>query len=94
MRLSEEEIGVLKDALNRLDREAELYLFGSRLDDRTRGGDIDLLIRSLKLGRKELRRIRLDFFARFGEQKLDLLLDDGHNDDPFIRLESREAQKI
>jgi predicted nucleotidyltransferase len=93
MRLSEEEIGV-KDSVERLDREAELYLFGSRLDDRARGGDIALLIRSQKLGRKELRRIRLDFFARFGEQKLDLILDDGHNDDPFIRLVNPEIQKL
>jgi len=94
MRLSEEEIGVLKDSVERLDREAELYLFGSRLDDRARGGDIDLLIRSRKLGRKELRRIRLDFFAHFGEQKLDLLLDDGHTAIPSSDSVSREARKL
>ena len=71
MRLSEEQINVLKDSLKRLDALAKLYLFGSRLDDSKKGGDIDLLIKSKKLNRADIRKLRMDFYRHFGEQKMD-----------------------
>ena len=86
MRLSNEEINLLKSSLYRLSDEAKLYLFGSRTDDTKRGGDIDLLIISKKLTKKHLRRLRLDFFKRFGEQKIDIVLDDGKLQTPFSKL--------
>ncbi len=86
MRLSEEEIRVLRASLDRVTEHYRLYLFGSRTDDEKRGGDIDLLVISPTLQRRDLRKVRLDFFEHFGEQKLDILLDDGKQEDPFIRL--------
>ena len=71
MRLSNEEINLLKSSLYRLSKEAKLYLFGSRTDDTKRGGDIDLLVISKELTKKHLRGLRLDFFQQFGEQKID-----------------------
>ncbi len=50
MRISNEEINVLKSKLAELSCDAKLYLFGSRLDDDKKGGDIDLLVLSDKLG--------------------------------------------
>ena len=44
MRLTVNEITLLKEKLALLSREAKLYLFGSRVDDSKRGGDIDLLV--------------------------------------------------
>ena len=44
MRLSEKQIKVLKDKLNSISSSAKLYLFGSRVDDTKKGGDIDLLV--------------------------------------------------
>ena len=49
MRLKEFEIVAIKDAVCSLDKEANVYLFGSRTDDMKKGGDIDLLIISDKL---------------------------------------------
>jgi predicted nucleotidyltransferase len=44
MRLSAIEIRHIKEVIHRADREAHIYLFGSRVDDQKRGGDIDLLV--------------------------------------------------
>ena len=52
MRLHKKEIKVLKSTLATLSCDAKLYLFGSRVDDNTRGGDIDLLIVSNKLKKR------------------------------------------
>jgi len=91
MRLTEKEVILLKEKLTSLSKEAKLYLFGSRVDDTKRGGDIDLLVVSKKLTKKDLRHLRLAFFKVFGEQKLDILLDDGAFKNPFHRMISQEA---
>ena len=44
MRLDDEEKGALREAVSGIKGEA--YLFGSRVDDSRRGGDIDHLILS------------------------------------------------
>jgi predicted nucleotidyltransferase len=85
MRLSEGEVDVLKKSVKELDNKAKLYLFGSRADINKRGGDIDLLIISNKIKRKNTRKIRLDFFQEFGEQKLDIVVDNGSLKEPFVK---------
>lgn len=91
MRLTQNEIHLLKDKLTTLSEDAKLYLFGSRVDDSKRGGDIDLLVVSKKLTKKDLRHLRLAFFKVFGEQKLDILLDDGNFVNPFHKMISQKA---
>jgi len=85
MRLTDEQISLLKNKLKSLSSEAKIYLFGSRVDDTKKGGDIDLLIISDILTKKDLRQIRLAFFEKFGEQKLDLLLDKSELKNPFSK---------
>ena len=85
MRLYEEEVAVLKNRLAALSLDAKLYLFGSRVDDNARGGDIDLLVVSDKLTKKDLRLLRVYFFKHFGEQKLDIVLDDSQFKNPFTK---------
>ncbi|ADV46792.1 nucleotidyltransferase domain-containing protein [Nitratifractor salsuginis] len=86
MRLSKEERKLLKRTLAEMSKEAELYLFGSRVDDRKRGGDIDLLVVDKRLSKKDLRKLRIEFCKHFGEQKIDIVLDNGKVDDPFITI--------
>lgn len=78
MRLSVKEI----DEIVRVTKEvygknARVYLFGSRLDDKKRGGDIDLLVRTDSEKRGILERIRM--VARLkqvlGDQKIDVIGD-------------------
>ena len=85
MRLSEKQIKVLKDKLNSISSSAKLYLFGSRVDDMKKGGDIDLLVVSKEVTKKDLRLLRIDFFDHFEEQKLDIILDDGEFKNPFTK---------
>ena len=85
MRLEKAEIKVLKNKLFELSSNAKLYLFGSRIDDTKKGGDIDLLVVSDELSKKDLRYLRIEFFKYFGEQKIDIILDDGELKNPFIK---------
>ena len=85
MRLHKKQIEVLKNKLQTLSSHAKLYLFGSRVDDLARGGDIDLLIVSDVLTKKDLRLIRVDFFKHFGEQKIDIVLENGEFKNPFVK---------
>lgn len=83
MRLSKEEIENIKESVKSIDDKAKIILFGSRKDDSKKGGDIDLLIISEKIDRKGIWKIRDNFFEKFGEQKIDILIDDGKLEDPF-----------
>lgn len=85
MRLYKEQIDVLKNKLTTLSSSAKLYLFGSRVNDDLKGGDIDLLVVSDELTKKDLRLLRVEFFKHFGEQKLDIILDNGELKTPFVK---------
>lgn len=90
MRLSPEEIAVIKETVWSFDREAKVYLFGSRVRDQERGGDIDLLIFSDRLTWDEASQIRNRLWEQVGEQQIDIILarDESH---PFTRIALRES---
>ena len=74
MRPSEHEKQVIKDAVRRFDADAEIWLFGSRVDDRRRGGDIDLAVLSRRIHQKDRHAIRHEICEWIGEQKIDLVV--------------------
>jgi predicted nucleotidyltransferase len=57
---------------------AEVWLFGSRVDDSKRGGDIDLYIEPAAHNAKELIEAKLRFLVEIhkemGEQKIDVVI--------------------
>ena len=80
MRLTDEQRRVIREAAKELfGPDATVRLFGSRTDDRARGGDIDLLISTSMMDVNAIVRSEVAFQARvqqeLGEQKLDLLID-------------------
>jgi len=94
MRWDKEQIDLFKNSLNSLDATAHLYLFGSRVDDTRKGGDIDLLIISEKLKKADVRKLRKDFYQKFGEQKLDIILDTGNKNSAFVEKIKQQAIEL
>ncbi len=62
MRLTPSQIHAITETVSRLTGgTAEVFLFGSRLDDRARGGDIDLLIETnIHLALVDRARIKME----------------------------------
>lgn len=90
MRLSEDERKALKKALEGF--EGEVYLFGSRLRDDLKGGDIDiLLVPSKPENPVELSlRVQTRFFMEC-EQDIDVLV---YRDTPFFEEILKNAKRI
>ena len=76
MRLDNKEIEALRFALE--DVDDEVYLFGSRVDDYKKGGDIDLLVFSKKPSYKLSQDISVNFF-KICEEKIDVIVMDRDN---------------
>jgi len=74
MRLLQDKIDNLKASISFILPNSKIYLFGSRVDDSKKGGDIDILIlANRKLSFIEKAKVEKNFFKQFGEQKLDLI---------------------
>ena len=95
MRISKKQISVLKNDILAFDKNAKIFLFGSRTNDDKKGGDIDILILSNnKLTLEDKAKIRYNFFKIFGEQKLDIIqytFDDNSN---FKKLALSDAIEL
>jgi predicted nucleotidyltransferase len=74
MRLTTAEITAIREEIGRLDTQAEVYLYGSRVDDTARGGDVDLLVVSDTLSFRDVLRLRTGILDRIGWQQLDLVV--------------------
>lgn len=92
MRISRNEATLLKDEIRAHVPDADVYLFGSRADDASRGGDIDVLVtgsRKLTLGEES--DVRMAFCNKFGEQKIDIVSYLRDEDSPFRRVAEEHA---
>jgi predicted nucleotidyltransferase len=81
MRLTPHPRQAIKKHFLEVFKEGEIYLFGSRVDDTKRGGDIDLYLVVPNL--KGLAIKRVEFLVALkrdiGEQKIDVVFDRGQN---------------
>ena len=94
MRLKSSEVSAIRSTILKLDPGANIFLFGSRVDDAKKGGDIDLLIISGRLaGSKDKRAIKTELFALIGEQKIDILIA-ADDSDPFVKLALESGVKL
>jgi uncharacterized protein len=78
MRISDQQKkAILESVAAELGSDARVFLFGSRVDDTKRGGDIDLFVEIPfqidNVVRKKL-RILSQIQRRIGEQKIDLII--------------------
>lgn len=92
MRIKPEIAVFLKQIICERIPGSKVYLFGSRADDKARGGDIDLLIITKEpVDKHILRKIRIEFYKRFGWRKLDLVNFTEDNNSAFYNLIESEA---
>lgn len=95
MRIQPEEKAAIISSITSFDKESEIYLFGSRVDDSKRGGDIDVLVKSDVITRNMLVHIEDELFRKIDEQKIDFVLSRKRESSPFVRMVlARGAVKI
>ena len=84
MRLTQYELISIKKSFWDIFKDGEIYLFGSRVDDSKRGGDIDLYIdipniNSLEEIYDKKSQFRLELYDKIGEQKIDIIVSKDKN---------------
>ena len=75
MRLSHNEIEIIKTNILKYIQDAKIILFGSRTDDHKKGGDIDICIETMQyVSLKEQIKILADIELSGVMRKVDLIL--------------------
>ena len=90
MRISEIEKATIVNAILEKDKNAQIFLFGSRTDDFKKGGDIDILIQSDEIGLLEIVKIKSTVFKYLPEQKIDLLVSKSNETNHFVDFISNQ----
>jgi predicted nucleotidyltransferase len=93
MRLTETERESIRKIIFDLDPHAQVFLFGSRVFDDKKGGDIDLLVISSTITEKNRRPLKLKIYDALGGQKIDLLIA-RDTSEPFVRIAFEEGKEL
>ncbi len=90
MRLSSYELKMIQKAFFETFQNGKIYLFGSRVDDNKKGGDIDLYIipKYKNRAKEDESKFLIKLYEYLGEQKIDIILAKDKN-----RLIEQEAIK-
>lgn len=91
MRLSQKQIAAIRTSVNEVfGWGAQVWLFGSRVDDRKRGGDIDLLIRPAETHITPSLADKVRFLNKLerliGERKVDVVVEAANDPRPIVRV--------
>ncbi len=94
MRLTSNQVQTIKTVVDHVIGEpCQIWLFGSRVDDQRRGGDIDLMIETqatLPNRAEGICQLYAALIIALGEQKLDLVLKDAKtNEAPIFEIARR-----
>lgn len=94
MRLKKEHIQSIKELARKIfGEETQVYLFGSRVNNNKKGGDIDLYIETTTkedLFEKKIQMI-LALYKIIGEQKIDLIINDFSKDKLIYKVAKKEG---
>lgn len=93
MRLRELEKKIITKVIKNIDPDCRIYLFGSRVDDARKGGDIDLLIVTDKMTYDDKLAIKREFFYKLEEQKIDIVLSKT-GDEPFVKMILKQGVEL
>jgi uncharacterized protein len=99
--LSNEQRRAIREAVeHQFGTDARVYLFGSRVDDDLRGGDIDLLVElegipAHSRGAVEAKfRTLVEIQRRIGERKIDLIVAGAESDEAIVANARRQAVRV
>jgi predicted nucleotidyltransferase len=88
MRLTYNQISIIKSETKLVfGKTAHVYLFGSRVDDAKKGGDIDLIILTddnTQNQRKKVDLLHVKLILALGDQKIDILVNSPHTNPSII----------
>ena len=95
MRLTTKQRTAIREEVTRIfGQNARVRLFGSRVDDEARGGDIDLHIESIgdaaDLLDQEL-RLNAHLLRRLGERRIDIVVHDGRSPLRAIDVQAQQT---
>lgn len=99
MRLTREQIDSIRQAVHEVfGPGAEVLLFGSRVDDSKRGGDIDLLVSPDDGFTDEPLRRKIRLLGKLeqalGERKIDIVIEHPENPRPIERVARETGVKL
>jgi predicted nucleotidyltransferase len=91
MRLTTDQIQAIRDAASSaFGDKAAVWLFGSRVDDAKRGGDIDVLVRPTPMTDDEpfAKKIRMLILLErvLGERKVDVVIEQPNDPRPIVAV--------
>lgn len=91
MRLTPQQAAIIREAAAEVfGSEVRVWLFGSRVDDTRRGGDIDLLLQTATLPPEDafLRKVRFigKLHDALGEQKIDVVIEQPGDTRGIVRI--------
>jgi len=93
IRLNKEQQSAIKQLAMELFDSADVKIFGSRADIDQKGGDIDIYIRTEK--KEDLLKSKIVFLREFdklfGEQKVDLIVDNGTKYKEIFEIAKKEG---
>jgi len=95
MRITEYQKNMIVEAVVNIDPNAKVWLFGSRVDDNKKGGDIDIAIFSEKIDNDVMQKIQVRRFIcdRIGEQKIDIVTTNSGKE-PIFKLAVAEGIQL
>jgi predicted nucleotidyltransferase len=91
MRLNSRQIAAIRHATAKsFGQGAQVWLFGSRVDDSKRGGDIDLMIQPDPACAGDLLQKKIDMLGRLekllGERKVDVVVEQPHDNRSIVQI--------
>lgn len=99
MRLTEDQIATICEAAaEAFGAQAQVWLFGSRVDHSKRGGDIDLFIRSDPAATDDRLHRKIRFLGmlerRLGERRIDVIIEHSGEPRPIEQLARETGVKL